>query len=208
MTANSSKRTPWPEIETQSEDGRRQRSNRSRRQIIQALFDLMRDDEMTPTAVTVAERAGVGLRTVFRHFEDMESIFEEMTAELKAVTMPKVVAPFEASDWRDQLMELVDRNAELWEDVFPMQVALVIRRFQSEFLTRQYQSEVQLLRSSLKSFLPKDIVENRPLFAAIEVNFTFATWRRLREDQGLSVEASKETLKLIMKALIAESKIG
>ncbi len=208
MTANSRKRTPWPEIKTQSEDGRRQRSSRSRRQIIEALFELMRDDEMTPTAVAVAERAGVGLRTVFRHFEDMESIFEEMTEELKAVTMPKVVAPFEASDWRDQLMELVDRNAELWEDVFPMQVALVIRRFQSDFLAKQYQSEVQLLRSALKSFLPKDIVENRPLFAAIEVNFTFATWRRLREDQGLSVEASKETLKLIMRALIAESKIG
>lgn len=171
------------------------------------MFELLREDDMTPTALAVAERAGVGLRTVFRHFEDMESIFEEMTEELKAVTMPKVIAPFETTDWRDQLMELVDRNAELWEEVFPMQVALVVRRFQSDFLQKQYQSEVQILRSALKSFLPKDIIENRALFSAIEVNFTFATWRRLREDQGLSVGAAKETLKLIMRALIAESNV-
>ncbi|MEL6727204.1 MAG: TetR/AcrR family transcriptional regulator [Pseudomonadota bacterium] len=207
MSISSEKKNPWPELEDTSDDGRRKRSGRSRRQIIEAMFELLREDDMTPTALAVAERAGVGLRTVFRHFEDMESIFEEMTEELKAVTMPKVIAPFETTDWRDQLMELVDRNAELWEEVFPMQVALVVRRFQSDFLQKQYQSEVQLLRSALKSFLPKDIIENRALFSAIEVNFTFATWRRLREDQGLSVGAAKETLKLIMRALIAESNV-
>jgi len=207
LSISSEKKTPWPELEDTSDDGRRKRSGRSRRQIIEAMFELLREDDMTPTALAVAERAGVGLRTVFRHFEDMESIFEEMTEELKAVTMPKVIAPFEATDWRDQLMELVDRNAELWEEVFPMQVALVVRRFQSDFLQKQYQSEVQLLRSAFKSFLPKDIIENRALFSAIEVNFTFATWRRLREDQGLSVGAAKETLKLVMRALIAESNV-
>ena len=46
------------------------------------MFELLREDDMTPTALAVAERAGVGLRTVFRHFEDMESIFEDMTEEL------------------------------------------------------------------------------------------------------------------------------
>ncbi|MCR9270054.1 MAG: TetR/AcrR family transcriptional regulator [Hyphomonadaceae bacterium] len=169
------------------------------------MFDLLREGDMTPTAAAVADRAGVGLRTVFRHFEDMESIFEEMTEELKAVTMPKVVAPFDASDWRDQLIELVDRNAELWESVFPMQVALVLRRFQSEFLQKQYHSEVQLLRSSLKTILPRKVAQNRHLFAAFEVNFTFATWRRLREDQGLSVDNGKKALKLIIRALIKEA---
>lgn len=201
------KNTPWPEYEADAQDGRRQRSGRSRRQIIEALFDLMRDGEMNPTAVAVAEQAGVGLRTVFRHFEDMESIFEEMTEELKLVMMPKVVAPFEATSWRARLMELAERNACIYEQVFPMQVALVVRRFQSKILQQQYRNEVNLLRSSLKSILPQQIVENRSLFAAIEVNLTFATWRRLREDQKLSVENAKATLELILNALIAEIEI-
>ncbi|MEO1554133.1 MAG: TetR/AcrR family transcriptional regulator [Pseudomonadota bacterium] len=204
MTTKSIKKSPWPKLEPGSEDGRRLRSDRSRRAIIEALFELMREGEMRPTAVDVAERAKVGLRTVFRHFEDMESIFEEMTDELKSVVMPRVLAPLEATTWREQLLEMTDRNAEVYEDVFPMQVALVIRRFQSEFLSRQYQSEVELLRSSLKSILPKRIVQDRTRFAAIEVNLTFATWRRLREDQNLSVARAKETLRLILMSLIAD----
>lgn len=204
MTAKSIKKSPWPDLESRSEDGRRLRSDRSRRAIIEALFELMRDGDMRPTAASVAERANVGLRTVFRHFEDMESIFEEMTDELKAVIMPRVLAPLETSTWRDRLLELADRNADIYEDVFPMQVALIIRRFQSDFLTRQYQSEVELLRSSLKSFLPKQIVQNRTRFAAIEVNLTFATWRRLREDQRLSVKRAKETLRFILIALVSD----
>lgn len=206
-TTTQKKKTPWPAFEAETDDGRRQRSGRSRRKIIEALFDLMREGEMSPTAVIVAERADVGLRTVFRHFEDMESIFEEMTEDLKAVTMPKILAPLQSETWQDKLMEAIDRNAEVYEEVFPMQVALIIRRFQSDFLTKQYKSEVNLLRKSLKSFLPKEIVQNRTLFAAIEVNLTFATWRRLRQDQNLSVANATETLKLIMTSLINMSDV-
>ncbi len=201
MTAITTKKTPWPELEALSNDGRRQRSDRSRRRIIIAMFELLREGEMAPSAAQVAERADVGLRTVFRHFEDMESIFEEMTDELKSVVMPRIMAPLEAETWRDKLFELAERNAEIYEQVFPMQVALVLRRFQSEFLQKQYKSEVSLLRTTLKSILPKSVVEDRTRFAAIEVNLTFATWRRLREDQNLSVTNARKTLILILKAL-------
>jgi AcrR family transcriptional regulator len=201
MTLSRTKKMPWPELEALSNDGRRQRSDRSRRRIIIAMFELLRAGEMTPSAAQVAERADVGLRTVFRHFEDMESIFEEMTDELKSVIMPKVEAPFEGNTWRDKLFELADRNADIYEQVFPMQVALVLRRFQSEFLQKQYKSEVSLLRTTLKSILPKSVVEDRTRFAAIEVNLTFATWRRLREDQNLSATNARRTLALILKAL-------
>jgi len=204
MSARAKKKTPWPRLEVDTDDGRRLRSGRSRRQIIEALFDLMREGQMNPTAVIVAERAGVGLRTVFRHFEDMESIFEEMTNELKVVIMPRVLAPLESETWRDKLFELADRNADIFEDVFPMQVALIIRRFQSDFLSGQYKSEVDLLRSVLKSILPPQIVKDRILFAAIEVNLTFATWRRLREDQNLSIANAKKTIQLTLSALLKD----
>lgn len=169
------------------------------------MFDFLREGEMSPGAARVAERANVGLRTVFRHFEDMDSIFEEMTQEMRATIMPLFEAPLEAKGWRGKLLELVDRNAQIYERVFPMQVALVVRRFESEFLQKQYKSQVDRLRSTLTSILPKSVVRNRPLFAAIEVNLTFATWRRLREDQKLSVAEASETLKFTLSALMAET---
>ncbi len=204
MPTAPQQKSPWPSYEADTADGRRQRSERSRKQIIEAMFELMREGDIRPSAADVAERAGVGLRTVFRHFEDMETIFEEMTEELKTIVMPMVFAPYEATDWRGRLMEAVDRKAQIYELLFPMQVALLARRFGSEFLARQYNYEVNLVRSTLQSILPEAVVADKALFAAIEVNHTFATWRRLREDQSLSVEAATETIKRIMSALIAD----
>ncbi|MDH4042395.1 MAG: TetR/AcrR family transcriptional regulator, partial [Gammaproteobacteria bacterium] len=56
-------------------DGRLLRTERSRQLIIDALHDLINEGVLQPTAQTVAERAGVGIRTVFRHFADMETLF-------------------------------------------------------------------------------------------------------------------------------------
>lgn len=194
----------WSELDHQSDDGRRQRGDRNRRKIIQAMFELMSEGNMTPMAVDVAARADVGLRTVFRHFEDMESIFEEMCEEASTIIQPRIVAPFETSHWRDRLLELADRNAETFELIFAMQVALLLRRYQSDFLQRQYQREVHLIRSSIRAILPKNVAKDKTLFAALELNLNFAAWRRLREDQNLSVKAAKETLFRIVRTLTAD----
>lgn len=207
MKTTSTKKSPWPEFEADIEDGRRLRSGRSKRKIVQAMFELMREGDINPIAVDVAKRADVGLRTVFRHFQDMESIFEEMTEELVSLTLPNIVAPFQATEWREQLIELSERVADTYEMVFPMQVALLIRRLQSDFLQKQYKQEVRLLRSSLKAILPAKIIEDKHLFAAIEVNLTFATWRRLREDIALSETNAKKTLRLAMQALVADVEV-
>jgi len=87
-------------------------------------------------------------------------------------------------------MEAVHRKAQIYELVVPMQVALLARCFGSEFLTRQYNHEVSLVRSTLQSILPEAVVADKTCFAAIEGNHACATWRRVREDQSLSVEAA------------------
>ncbi len=203
MPTKQQSTSPWPKLEIATQDGRRQRSDRSRRRIIEALFDLIGEGNMSPSAVDVAARAEVGLRTVFRHFEDMDSIYDEMTAELSEAVMPKIKAPFQATAWREQLMESVEKRADIYEMVFPMKVCMSLRRFQSEFIKAQYEQDVALMRSSLKAILPKEIIANRPLFAALETTLAFTSWRRLRQDQSLSIENAKAAIRLILGGLIA-----
>ena len=204
MPINSQPKPPWPELETTTEDGRRQRSDRSRRRIIEALFDLIGEGDMSPSAVSVAERADVGLRTVFRHFEDMDSIYDEMTAELSDAVMPMIMAPYETTNWRDRLMESVEKRAEIFEMIFPMKVCMSLRRFQSDFIQTQYERDVALGRSTLKAILPEEIVSNRTLFAALETTLAFTTWRRLRQDQNLSVESARAAIRLMLNGLVAD----
>ena len=55
-------------------DGRRLRSERSVRAIIEAALALQAEGMLVPTAQQISDRAGVGIRSFFRHFEDMESL--------------------------------------------------------------------------------------------------------------------------------------
>ena len=56
-------------------DGRVQRSQRSRKGIVDALLVLMKAGNYIPTAQQVADEAGISIRTVFRHFSEMELLY-------------------------------------------------------------------------------------------------------------------------------------
>lgn len=191
-----------PSARTEPSDGRRQRSERSRSQIIDAMFSLIREGDMSPSAARVAERAEVGLRTVFRHFEDMDSLFVEMAERISSEIMPKVLAPFEARDWRGRFMEHVERRIEIYEYIMPVRVSANLRRFQSRFLMEEYRRNLLIERASLSALLPEEITSDPVLFAAIETTVSFQTWRRLRQDSGLSPEEAASVFRLIMERLV------
>ena len=60
---------------SQLHDGRRVRSYRSRKAIIDAALELIEDGNYAPTATQISARAGVGIRSFFRQFEDMDQFF-------------------------------------------------------------------------------------------------------------------------------------
>ena len=75
--ADAAKDKPHP-------DGRRQRSQASRAKIVTAFMELIESGDPSPSAARVAKRAGVGLRSVFRHFDDMDSLYAEIDGILNA----------------------------------------------------------------------------------------------------------------------------
>ena len=185
-------------------DGRRQRSERSRAQIIEAMFSLIREGEMSPSAARVAERAEVGLRTVFRHFEDMDSLYVEMAERISSEVMPKILAPFEAREWRERFFEHIDRRIEIYEYIMPVRVSANLRRFSSRFLMEEYRRNLLIERSSLKALLPEEITADPVLFAAIETSASFQTWRRLRQDSDLPPEEAGVVFRLVLERLIGK----
>jgi TetR/AcrR family transcriptional regulator of autoinduction and epiphytic fitness len=71
---------PSVEVETPSDDpapidGRTARSTKTRTAIAEALLDLLTDGQLRPTAREIAERAGVSVRSVYVHFDDLEDLF-------------------------------------------------------------------------------------------------------------------------------------
>src|SRR5512147_1181801 len=100
-----------------SSDGRQRRSERSREAIVQALFELVGDGILQPTAQQVAEAAGVGIRSVFRHFADMESLFVEMDGRLQAEAVPLLRGAPPDGDVEKRARDLVDRRVGFFEKI-------------------------------------------------------------------------------------------
>ncbi len=188
---------------TESEDGRKRRSERSREQIIEAMFELVRGGELDPGAARIAEVANVSLRTVFRHFEEVDGLYLEMNRRVKTEVMPIVEAPLNASNWRDNVLELVERRSEVFERIMLFRVCGSIRRYRSAFLMQGHQDFVALERSILGAVLPEEVRSNVVLEAAFDSALGFDTWRRLRQDTGLSFEDARATMRKLVEALLA-----
>ena len=63
-----------PAVALKVDDGRVARGERTRRALAEAMIVLIEEGDPLPTARRVAESAGVSLRLVFHHFDDLESI--------------------------------------------------------------------------------------------------------------------------------------
>lgn len=69
-----------PALKVKTSDGRFARSEKTKDAIVKALLKLLRDTPF-PTAEQVAKESKIGLRTVYRQFKDMESIYLSLHEE-------------------------------------------------------------------------------------------------------------------------------
>ena len=174
-----------------STDGRRRRSQRSRDRIVTAMIELVEAGAITPSAEEVASRAEVGLRSVFRHFRDMESLYREMSLRI-ARQYQMWLVPFESSDWRGQLAETIDRRLTTYERLMPFKRAGDAHRHESPAMQAEYQQTLKLMRARLGSVLPDECSPD--LFEAVDLLLSFEVWQRLRSEQALPEAAARRVI--------------
>ncbi len=184
-------------------DGRTTRGLNNKRLIVQALLELIREGFVSPTAEMVSARAGVGLRTVFRHFKDMETLYREITGEVDAIVAPVLATPIQGDTWQDKLMHAIERRANMFEQLAPIQAANLIHLHESAFLRNRQAQSVALQRALLQAILPAHIVENKGVFETLDLLLSIESWLRLRKEQQLSVEKAKDVLRQGISQLIA-----
>lgn len=188
---------------TEERDGRRLRSQDSRARIVAAMLALIREGEISPSAELVAGRANVGLRTVFRHFKDMDSLYREMSEVIEGEVQSIRAKPFTAADWRGRVVELIDRRLELFERIAPFKRASDVNRHRSRFLGRDNSRLVVVLREILSGVAPPDEVADPLLFEALDLLLSFEAWSRLRREQNLSQDEAREVLRAAVRRLTA-----
>lgn len=189
--------------EAPSSDGRRARSQASRSKIIRAMMDLIEGGDPDPSTANVAKKAGVGLRSLFRHFEDKDAIYREIDAALLKGYRPIIEAPYKSDDWRERLMELIERRCEIYEATAPYRISTTAMRQRSKFLKENFQRVHDTEKARLNSILPSQLHTDTALGRSILVAMSFDTWRMLREDEHLSAGETVNAVKQMVGDAVA-----
>jgi AcrR family transcriptional regulator len=183
-------------------DGRKLRSLASRERIIEALIALIDEDDDPPSAENIAARAGVGLRSLFRHFGDMDSLY---TAVLDRIGRRYLhfLEPYCSTGWPDQVQELVARRMEMFQGALGYRRAADLYRSGSESVQIGRRAFEQMLRARLESVVPEALREDSLWFEQLDQWLSLDCYASLRDRRGMAHENAVTVIITAVTALVA-----
>ena len=185
-------------------DGRRLRSERSRQAIIDAALELMEEGVLVPTAQMISERAGVGIRSFFRHYADMGTLFLEIDQQSRESVEAVYIGGDRDGTTEERLLHAIERHADGYEKHSKMILSTAAQRWRYEVLRKNYARYQRGLRKDLDDWLPELKRLSRQNREAVDAIASFEMWHRLREHQGLSKKNAVEIIVNMIGSLLKE----
>ena len=180
--------------ELKTVDGRRLRSERSKQLILDACESLLAQGRLVPTAQMIADSAGVPIRTFFRHYPDMESLFGALDESLK----PRYQALFAESVPEGTVSERVAAAISLRADSFESNQAILkstkAQIWRYPILQQNYATVTKHLRKDLENRIPELKRVHQDAREMVHGLASAEMWPRLREYQKLSRARSERVL--------------
>jgi AcrR family transcriptional regulator len=176
-------------------DGRQQRAARNHAAIVEAVYVLVRETGEPPNIDAVAARAGVGVRTVFRQFADLETLHRSVNARLDGEVRALLELPTGAASGVEALIE---RRARVFEHIAPFRRASHVARPTSRFIVEQEALMAALLRAALQGIVDAE----DEAFEALDLLLSWEAWERLRRTQHLSVIEAQRVVGSAARALL------
>jgi AcrR family transcriptional regulator len=183
-------------------DGRRARSERSKQAIIDASLALMEEGNLIPTAQQISDRAGVGIRSFFRHFEDMDTLFATIDEQTRDTTEALYIGGDRQGTLEERILHAVERRAAGFEEQRNMILSTAAQLWRSETLRRNYARYQRGLRKDLEDWLPEVKQLARTRREAVDAIASFEMWHRLHYQQGQSRLAAIDIMVGLLKDMI------
>lgn len=185
-------------------DGRIARGERTRKAILRAHAHLIRDGDLTPSARTIADKAGVSVRTIWQYFDDMNSLiltsatmWIETDDRIRRVVSPD--APLET-----RIKEYCEERARRLESVAPVAAAATLHSRNSEALADlRRRNEIQVRTEISELFA--DVLGAEPDQVVIDSlvgTVTWPLWSQMRNDFHRSVDETLAVMQHMLSGLI------
>ena len=186
-------------MNTVKEDGRLQRSARSRQCIVDALVKLIQRGNLMPSAQQVADEAGVAIRTVFRHFSEMESLYLEIDKTTRPACESLFLRGDRSGSLEERILHAVECHDAAYSELLPLLQATHTLLWRSPQVQKNYARSQRDIRKDLDGWLPELKKVSAETREAIDAITSFEFWDRLKTHQRLGKKAS---IKLIAKLVL------
>ncbi|MGA6972227.1 MAG: TetR family transcriptional regulator [Candidatus Binatus sp.] len=190
-------------------DGRLARSARTRHAVVDALLDLLGEGDLRPTAARIAERAGVSLRLVFHHFDDLDAIYAELADRQAERVKPLTVPISVALPLARRIEEFCAQRGRLLETLSAVRRAAVLMEPFRPALAKRLKHARDLMRAAaIAAFAPElsklGADEKRATVAALDVATSWVAWEQMRRHQGLSETEARNVMAMTIRALLTK----
>lgn len=185
------------------------RDEQSRDAIVDAMLGLYHRGVPDPTALQIADQAGVSLRAVYYHFADLETLAVEAVRRQRSQIEPLLVQPVASGSLEDRITDTVARRCELFEIVTPVRRAALLIRHRSPTIDENLAFLAKLLRDQLATTFAGELTrrddehgDRYALLDAMDLTTSWEAWERLRTSQGLTRDRAKAVLQVTLAGLL------
>jgi AcrR family transcriptional regulator len=193
-------------------DGRTRRALRTRAAIVDATIALVEQGDLRPTAPRVAEAAKVSVRSIFQHFDDLETLHAAVAERLvERVALLVVQVPAE-EPFDERVPRFVHQRALLLEAVSPIRRAANVHGpFSTEIAARLRDGQAYLRAEVERTFvheLDHAGDARAEVLDALDVALSWSTWEHLRTGLGRDEAAAEAAVVRLVRGLLTEPRPG
>jgi AcrR family transcriptional regulator len=155
----------------------------------------------------VAKKAGVGARTVFRQFDDLDTLFRGLAERVEREVFALVTPAPLSGDLHQDLAALIERRKKIYEHITPFRHASRQMRQTSPFIRERDAALAHAFRSILEAIVVPHLPgEAATTIEMLDVLLSFETWDRLRQVQKQSVEQTEAIVLEASKTLTDQAR--
>ena len=177
-------------------DGRSARAQRTRDSVVNAVLELAGAGDARPTAKEIADRAGISVRSVYVHFDDLDDLFRAAAAR-HFEQMSALLQPVDATlDLSDRIRAATTQRVAIHENFGAVRRAAEQWAPLSPALADVLRAGREVGRQDIERLFGPVLVgraDHDVALGAINLLLGAAAWDNLR-DQGLSVDAASEII--------------
>ena len=187
------------------QDGRVARGERMREAILKTTMAMVKEGNLIPSAAQIAMRAGVNIRSVFRHFDDMENLhiaFDQMLQHDLENEYPGGIPSVDSdATLSERITRLIEFRSFIWEHHENVILSTQAQLWRSKALRKNYARHQSNLRQEVDVWLPELKGLDRTARDSANALMSFEVWHRLRRQQGLGKPQATKVIASMLGAV-------